>query len=86
MNEKKVISIFTNDGGAYYLEAIETLRDSEDLKKDWSIVKTIDEAEDWRNYELTKEELKNPTTFDGEQLAVITYLDEHIGYEVSDED
>jgi hypothetical protein len=82
----KVVAIFTNDRGSYYLEAIETLREMKEMGKDWKVAKTIDETENWRNYHLTKEELRNPTTFDGDQFIVISYLDEHIGYEVSEEE
>lgn len=75
--EKLVVVLFSLDDDGYYIETVES-RNIEEIKENWEVGKVIDEASDWRNYKLTREELKNPTIMTDEVLAVIQILDEHV--------
>lgn len=74
---ESVVIIFTLDTEGYYIEAVET-RDIEKVKEYWDVKMVIDEVSSWRNYEKTRDELKNPTIPFSSQLAVIHSLNEHV--------
>jgi TRAP-type uncharacterized transport system substrate-binding protein len=74
---RKVAIFFSNDEGKYYIEnaAVFTGYDIPKTSYKHEPVRVIDETVDWRNYEITRDELANPTTEDGDVLVVVKELE-----------
>jgi hypothetical protein len=76
LDNKKVITLFTNDSGRYYIEQAWIVGGKHHKNNCFDLVKIINESEDWSRYKETEKELSSPTTANGETIGVINWLQE----------